>query len=437
MPLPLNTALKAPWRVRTPWLLDQSGRVIILRGVNLAYKKAPFYPPDLSYEDLWALKQWGFSVIRLAIFWEAIEPEPGQYNLAYLVQIQRIIDWAAQCGIYVLVDMHQDLFSVAFGGVGAPRWAVRDRGLTFRPTTQHWALNYYSGAVSAAFEEFWQDPQLQRSFAETWRVVIRSVGQSSNVLGFDLFNEPWSGPSPLPASFERRVLTGFYLRLMTELLPDNPDRLFTVGSAFLVGAGAPGGLGPLPGIPNVGYAFHAYALTQRVMIQARDRVISNGWTSLLGEFGASDDLKALETITAQADCFNLGWCYWTYCSGPKPTILDEPTGEPEQLLLQADGTPRPKIQYLARIYALALAGTPQKMHYEPRTGRFYLFWHPDPALDVPTHIVIPSYVKERFYGKGLRWQGSEGLTVLYEPEWDHLLVYCHTLGTAHLELSPR
>src|SRR5690625_7193003 len=70
----------------------------------------------------------GINVLRLGIIWDGLEPEPGQYNEAYLKEIDKRIEWAAKNNLYVFLDMHQDLFSVKYGD-GAPEWATLDEDL--------------------------------------------------------------------------------------------------------------------------------------------------------------------------------------------------------------------------------------------------------------------------------------------------------------------
>ena len=51
-------------------------------------------------------------------------PERGQYNETYLEIMQGIVQKAAKYGIYILLDMHQDVMSRKFCVEGFPDWAV-------------------------------------------------------------------------------------------------------------------------------------------------------------------------------------------------------------------------------------------------------------------------------------------------------------------------
>jgi endoglycosylceramidase len=104
--------------------IDTEGREILLRGVNIVDKSPQRnYLSWHSEEDFARLRDWGMNVIRLGIIWDGLEPEPGVYNDEYLAEIDKRIEWAAKYGLYVFLDMHQDLYRVLYSD-GAPEWAT-------------------------------------------------------------------------------------------------------------------------------------------------------------------------------------------------------------------------------------------------------------------------------------------------------------------------
>ncbi len=133
-PLPDATSEVRP---ELTYLVDDYGRYVHLHGVNLGGStKTPFTWPwgpepeqvdynglDFSYldrpfpldeADHWfgVMNDLGFNVIRLMVVWEAIEPdEKGVYDTEYLDYVEGIVARAEEHGIYVLMDMHQDMFS--------------------------------------------------------------------------------------------------------------------------------------------------------------------------------------------------------------------------------------------------------------------------------------------------------------------------------------
>jgi len=130
----------------------------------------------------------GFNVVRLLVIWEAIEPKKkGEYNTEYLTYIRKIVQEAKDQGIYVLMDMHQDMFSrhlkVKFNaqpeygvpgsleyqmmslvkdytdtvqGDGAPRWAVQACLSEKKMDSKYWGTpRIMSGMDWEALEEIW------------------------------------------------------------------------------------------------------------------------------------------------------------------------------------------------------------------------------------------------------------------------------------------
>jgi len=112
------------------YLRDAQGRYLTVHGVNVSgSSKAPptevfgSTTDDVSYvgspfpldeADRWfgQLRDAGFNTIRLIMMWEAIEPHArGEYDEEYLDYIERIVEIAEDYGIYVLMDMHQDMLS--------------------------------------------------------------------------------------------------------------------------------------------------------------------------------------------------------------------------------------------------------------------------------------------------------------------------------------
>ena len=79
------------------------------------------------YTD-WLAKE-GFDSVRLGIIWKAVEPEPGQYDDAYLDSIANTVKMLSKRGIMTLIDAHQDMYNEKFEGEFAPDWAVIDDGL--------------------------------------------------------------------------------------------------------------------------------------------------------------------------------------------------------------------------------------------------------------------------------------------------------------------
>lgn len=231
-----------------PWLQDQHGRTLMLRGVNLAgSSKIPTWPDIATEEDLYnhrnvsfvgrplplekadehfaRLRRWGLTFLRFLITWEAIEHEgPGRYDEAYLEYISQVVRRAAAHGLHIYIDPHQDVWSRLSGGDGAPGWTFEAVGFDvtrFRaagaanihpfdeePFVVHWLTNYTRLASATMFTLFFGgndfaprttiggEPAqefLQRHYINAIKQVALRLQDVPEVVGFGTMNEPSSG----------------------------------------------------------------------------------------------------------------------------------------------------------------------------------------------------------------------------------------------------
>lgn len=194
--------------------VDSKGKTLILSGINLVEKNpAVNYIPQDTVGLFDRFVQWGFNCIRLGIIWDGAEPEPGKYDEAYLEKIQTLVDRAASHGIYVMLDMHQDLYGRQFSD-GAPAWATLTDSLP-HATGVIWSDSYLiSPAVQRAFDNFWANKPapdgigLQDHYAALWQHIARRFAGNPNVVGYDIMNEPFNGSAGatiLPAILKEYV----------------------------------------------------------------------------------------------------------------------------------------------------------------------------------------------------------------------------------------
>ncbi|MBT5427599.1 MAG: cellulase family glycosylhydrolase [Bacteroidetes bacterium] len=179
--------------------IDSGGRQMIFNGVNVICKDPrKKYTDQFSPDEFRQLASWGFNVVRLGVIWSGLEPNPGEYNEKYLTQIDQLIEWAVEAGLYVLVDMHQDLFGQKFSD-GAPDWATLDQDLPHH-TGAIWSDSYLiSPAIQAAFDNFWANSQapdgvgVQDRYIAMWKMLALRYHDNPGIVGYDLMNEPFMG----------------------------------------------------------------------------------------------------------------------------------------------------------------------------------------------------------------------------------------------------
>ena len=192
--------------------VDESGRTRIFNGMNIDDKHVDCteFRYKLDEEFFKKYRANGLDIIRLAITWQNLEPQPEQYNESYLKSIDDIFALAEKYGVYILLDMHQDLYSQNDGksvGDGAPSWAAVTDGAKPRMPIFVWADGYFLGRwVRKEFDNFWNNTPvlgkgLQDRYCDLWQMLARRYGDSPALFGFDLMNEPF------PGSYSNKMFT--------------------------------------------------------------------------------------------------------------------------------------------------------------------------------------------------------------------------------------
>jgi len=226
--------------VRNVRLFDPAGAALAVRGINVVEKDAARgHVGDIGPQDFAAIRGWGMNTVRLGIFWDSLEPQPGQFDTAYRDRIAKLVQAAKAQGLYVLLDMHQDLYSVKFDN-GAPGWATLDDGKPHVPTADWNDAYYVSPAVQAALDHFWANSPapdglgLQDHYARAWQFVAERFHDEPAVLGYDLMNEPFPGQDA------GRLLYAMLTRL-SEMLAQRPGTAHPSVDELMQMEGSPDG----------------------------------------------------------------------------------------------------------------------------------------------------------------------------------------------------
>ena len=238
-------------RIEGSNFIDDAGRILSLRGVNLGgSSKVPFRPDGATYqkegfynhkdvsfvgrpfpleeaeEHFARLRSWGFTFLRFLVTWEALEHAgPGIYDQAYIDYVRAILEKAAQFDINVFIDPHQDVWSRFSGGDGAPGWTFELAGLDIKkfqetgaafthqahgdPLPQMiWSTNATKLAAATMFTLFFGGTDLapftkidgksaqeflQRHFIGSIQKLAEFISDLPNVVGYDSMNEPVEG----------------------------------------------------------------------------------------------------------------------------------------------------------------------------------------------------------------------------------------------------
>jgi endoglycosylceramidase len=394
---------------------DAHGREVVLHGVNVVYKLAP-YLPDFTRADARRVRGWGMNAIRLGVSWRALEPTRGAIDAAYVDRVHRLVRLAGDDGLWVLVDMHQDLWSERFGGEGAPDWATLDDGQPFAPSP--FPYGYLQPAVGRSLTSFWTNRDGIRSeYVRAYAALATALKREPAVLGYDAFNEPACeiavAPCGIPPKPEAaaQYLAPFYAELVPALRradSDTPtfyeDWLTTdFGYPFSVRAPA----------PRLGLSYHVYCgrpiRTDPCPTQER-QALANGMANaranhaaaLVTEFGATDKVDVLRRVVDGADAAGVGWLYWQYKTYRDPTTSAASEGpDAESLVTPGGAVKAAKARTLARPYPQRIAGHGARWSYRTSDGRFSLRWTASSGADTviaTPKLAYPRGVRVRVHG---------------------------------------
>ncbi len=176
------------------------GKQVLFNGINVVCKdKAQgYFYPDLE-KSFRAFRSMGFNLIRFGIFWDGVEPQPGKYDIEYLAKVKEAIILAEKYGLYVMLDMHQDLFARKYAD-GAPDWATLDEGAYHPEGCTMWYDAYLqSEAIIKAADNFWANKKaedgigLLEHYEKMWEQIVRYLDGCSNIIGWEPMNEPFMG----------------------------------------------------------------------------------------------------------------------------------------------------------------------------------------------------------------------------------------------------
>lgn len=378
------------------WFTNSDGQVVMMHGVNVVYKVAPYDPSAMGFsdDDAQFLADNGFNVVRLGINWAAVEPEPGVIDTEYLAGIDQTVQTLSDHGIYTFIDMHQDLYSTELHGEGAPDWATQTGGLPnpdLGALLGQFVVNYYlSPAQNHAWDAFWANSEapdgvgLQNHYAQSWQAVASYFGDNPDVIGYNIINEPWVGSGWLAtllngSFFGKQQLTPMYNQTIAAIRSVDPNTPVFISpaspavdeiSAILFGQ--PVLLGPISD-PNTVLEYHGYGnvaginmssivgpiLARRAAIYAA----ANEMPAFMGEFGATSDPAALAAETQAADAKQIGWADWAYSGIGEITSSASPSDQSlvydPSLPPTGDNVNTSNLQVLSKPYPQVVSGTPK------------------------------------------------------------------------------
>ncbi len=174
-------------------------------------------PSRFSREDMAWIADRGYDHIRLPIDGPNFLNGDGSVREERLAEIDKVLRWARQEGICVILDMHQ-LPGTAF-----------------------------AGDLDASL---FTNPELQRVALDLWRVLADRFQGIGPELRFEILNEP--------VAEDASLVTAFYARALEVIRAVSPDRVVLVCSNRWGRFETVDALSPLLDDPNVVVAVHYY-----------------------------------------------------------------------------------------------------------------------------------------------------------------------------------
>ncbi len=407
-----------------PPILDEDGRTLILHGGNfmaVEYGGAP-----IDYERM---RDWGFNVVRILMTWAALEPARGDYDETYLPDVvEPQVEYAADAGLRVILDMHHFHWSSCSGGMGWPEWTCE--------TPPDWVpadLEYLwqSG-------RFWDRPDDVAAFVAAWEQVATHFAGDDRVFAYDLFNEPLAGIRTPPWWSENQLLRPLYADTIEAIRAIDPAPYIVLEPMMLSVVGFPFVMEPLPYdrliyaphlyprniVSGDGYNFDRQVLEWQTTQRAAESA-EHGMPLWWGETGLQSAATRADEYARDfadlADASLASWAWWAF------GYDDDSMG-----LCRADGSPKVEFfPHLARPYPRVTGGALRAFAFDAATGTLTVTFDTIAGMDPSLEIFVED---EYFYPNGFDVTGSDtdgAWSFIFDDDDNSLTIEADATASTH------
>ncbi len=344
------------------FVLKNDGRTIIFHGVNEMNKSPPSYEPSkIGFNQTQAqfIQQHGFNLVRLGVFWAAIQPtaaKTGQapaYDDNYLNNIKQTIITLANQGIYTFIDFHQDAYSNQLDstgrtvGLGEPTWTntapsgYKNVGFPYNLWGGAYFLdraNPISTNLDQNYTGFWSSSTLLSNYTAMVQHTVQVLKGTPGLIGYEIMNEPFPGMNwrncasafdslGIPTAFANgcavfeqsgQPLATLYQQVIPVINRTDPDALVLFEPVVFVDYGSPIKLPTFTG-SNLVLSYHNYDTndtTAPFSSAATYAAAAGGLPQIMSEFGGVNGPITVSDIAEQADTTAQSWTYWAYSNNP-------------------------------------------------------------------------------------------------------------------------
>lgn len=436
-----ETADKPLYSSTGKFIKNAAGQTIILRGINVAHN----FLKDVEDEKAGAaaaafldVSASGFNAVRLPTEWASIEPELDKYNQEYIDLVVKHVKLAADAGLYVIVDMHQDFFGVGFDGDGAPKYACDSKFYETYQSADPAFLRYFTDEVTACFDAFWRSDYLQDRQHKAALKIAEKIKDNPLVMGFDCINEPFPGTTR-GEEFDVEYMAPFHQKFASALSPEIPGRLFFYEPSLLISANLqcwmPGPQGAYEGV----FVPHYYntSIEMNTNYDGNDQSVIDtvaafdemaaamGTPWAFGEMGGKTKTpnldKFLFVLYKAMDERMAGTFIWMYSKS------DGDFG----FLEKSTGKWHPHAKAILRPTPSVVSGDLLNFSWDYDSLTFKMEWNEDKSLGVESRVIVPKWLKEA--GFTLKIDGAQAEPV-YNAQGDRLIIALGAGGRRALEL---
>ncbi|KJE93438.1 endoglycoceramidase [Capsaspora owczarzaki ATCC 30864] len=420
---------------------DEDNRERFFHGMNVVNKvsalmlvlNVPYVPVidhfdvnfSFSQEDVDVLTGFGLNVIRLSIMMDGAMPAQGAFNETYLSLMQTLIEIAASRDMYVMIETHQDCFSASLCGEGFPTWLAQIAvdpmtpalplplaepyaidPVTHMPSAADcakldWSDYQFTAAQADAYQKLYTvGTPANQGFSDHWRRIVQRFKNNTNVIGYELINEPFAGniyKNPelmIPSVADRVNLQPFYDNLSNVIREQDPNAIIWFESVTWDDF-VPMGFEHPPGgfqysnqsVISLHYYFGPNVSPMNQFAARYSDAERYGTSLALTEFliDPSDTPSALEHMSKTmdaADKYQMSWFGWDY------KVFEDTTYGPS-IWWPTNGTYNwPVVETVARTYPQAVAGKTFHYSYDVATRIFILEYYVNAACKLPTDIFL-------------------------------------------------
>jgi endoglucanase len=281
-----------------PWQIQQMFKELVGTEANNEFWRA-WYDAFITRDDIRYIRATGMNIVRVPFDYRLFTPEdyPGTWVGLGFELLDRVVDWSAKAGLFVLLDMHA------------------------APCGQNpWNVDYGNPYL-------FEDAACLSRTAEVWRRIARHYAHNRSVIGYDLLNEP------TPPEGERRqaMLDTANKKIVAAIREVDSNHLLFIAnlrpdSRFDIFDDARFG-------PKLVYTFHSYWTepSDQAFVQHLHFAEMNNVPIFLGESGENTD-DWVKRFRLALERHDVGWTFWTYKrmetrasmrSFDKPTFWDE------------------------------------------------------------------------------------------------------------------